>query len=117
MVEGKKRGRWLDLEMQDDVCVSVASYVPSDSFHLPLPLHAGQTDAGGYVISHTVNLVELPVTVRDRKGRFVFRPGTTELSSYENGQCRKSHYFEARTSQWRRVGVDHSGSMAPNGTK
>src|SRR5882762_2481952 len=41
------------------------------SFHLPLPLHAGQDGSGGYVISHTVNLVELPVTVRDRKGRFV----------------------------------------------
>src|SRR3977135_330067 len=47
---------------------------------------AAQGGSGGYVISKTLNLVELPVTVRARNGHFVSGLEQSNFGVYENGQ-------------------------------
>jgi hypothetical protein len=73
---------------------------------------AAQDGPGGYVISQTVDLVELPVTVRDSKGRFVSGPKQPNFRAYENGQMQEITLFRSEDIPVAAgLVVDHSGNM------
>jgi Ca-activated chloride channel family protein len=73
---------------------------------------AAQGGSGGYVISKTLNLVELPVTVKDRKGRFVSGLEQPNFRVYENGQMQGITLFRSEDIPVAAgLVVDHSGSM------
>jgi Ca-activated chloride channel homolog len=89
----------------------LAVFIQSYS-RLVLPASAEQDSHGGYVISETVNLVELPVTVRDSKGRFVSGLEQPNFQVYEDGRMQDITLFRSEDVPVT-VGlvVDHSGSM------
>ena len=66
---------------------------------LPRPALAAQDASGRYVISQTVNLVELPVTVKDRKGRFVSGLEKSNFQVYEDGKAQEITLFQTKTFQ------------------
>jgi Ca-activated chloride channel family protein len=72
----------------------------------------GQQSNQPFVISKDVDLVLLPVTVRDAKGRFVSGLDASDFQVYENGQPQKISLFRSEDVPVT-VGlvVDHSGSM------
>jgi|SRR5579872_465630 len=76
------------------------------------PSWAAQDSHKEYVISETVNLVELPVTVTDSKGRFVSGLEQPNFQVFENGQMQDISLFRNEDVPVT-VGlvVDHSGSM------
>ena len=77
-----------------------------------LPALAGQGGSGGFVISKTLNLVELPVTVRDRKGRFISGLEQSNFGVYETGQRQDITLFRSEDIPVSAgLVVDHSGSM------
>jgi VWFA-related protein len=77
-----------------------------------LPALAGQGGSGGFVISKTLNLVELPVTVRDRKGRFISGLEQSNFGVYEAGQRQDITLFRSEDIPVSAgLVVDHSGSM------
>jgi Ca-activated chloride channel homolog len=79
---------------------------------LALPASAEQDSHSGYVISETVNLVELPVTVRDGKGRFVSGLEQPNFQVYENGLMQDITLFRSEDIPVTAgLVVDHSGSM------
>ena len=79
---------------------------------LALSASAEQDSHSGYVISETVNLVELPVTVRDSKGRFVSGLEQPNFQIYEDRRMQDITLFRSEDVPVT-VGlvVDHSGSM------
>jgi Ca-activated chloride channel homolog len=95
------------------VCASsLLALCVQPSLGLPLPVLAAQDGSSGYAISHTVNLVELPVTVRDRKGQFVSGLEQPNFRVYENGQLQKITLFRSEDIPVAAgLVVDHSGSM------
>jgi len=112
MVEGRSAADGSILKCRTMCASLLLAMCLLTSFHLPLPLHAGQDGSGGYVISHTVNLVELPVTVRDRKGRFVSGLEQPNFRVYENGQMQEITLFRNEDIPVAAgLVVDHSGSM------
>jgi Ca-activated chloride channel family protein len=112
MVEGRSAADGSILKCRTMCASLLLAMCLLTSFHLPLPLHAGQDGSGGYVISHTVNLVELPVTVRDRKGRFVSGLEQPNFRVYENGQMQEITVFRSEDIPVAAgLVVDHSGSM------
>src|SRR5258707_4165265 len=56
---------------------------------LPQPAFGEQENQNSYVISETVNLVELPVTVRDSKGQFV--SGLEQIGDQNSTQLNFHH--------------------------
>ncbi len=81
---------------------------------------SAQTDdeKQSYTISVNVDLVVLPVTVRDRKGRVV--PGLSEkdFRVYEDGLPQSIHYFgHEDVPVTAGLVVDNSGSMGPKRTE
>ena len=86
------------------------SFQPSS--RASLPALAGQGGSGGFVISKTLNLVELPVTVRDRKGRFISGLEQSNFGVYEAGQRQDITLFRSEDIPVSAgLVVDHSGSM------
>ena len=84
----------------------------STSPHLSVPASAAQDNQNGYVISGTVNLVELPVTVRDSNGRFVSGLEQPDFQVYENGVMQDlSLFLNEDVPVTAGLVVDHSGSM------
>ena len=82
------------------------------SFGLPQPTPREQGSHSGYVISETVNLVELPVTVRDSKGQFVSGLEQPNFQVYENGLMQEITLFRNEdVPVIAGLVVDHSGSM------
>lgn len=82
------------------------------------PVSASQTlfaqdHSEPFVIKQQVNLVELPVTVRDRQGRFVSNLEIANFHLYEDGRPQEITLFRKEDMPVT-VGlvVDHSGSMA-----
>jgi Ca-activated chloride channel homolog len=74
----------------------------------PPPPNASQ----GYVISREVNLVLLPVTVRNREGQFVSGLEASNFHVYENGKPQAITDFQSEdTPVMVGLVVDHSGSM------
>ena len=95
------------------LCVSVflALCIPT-SPHLSAPASAAQDNQNGYVISGTVNLVELPVTVRDSNGRFVSGLEQPNFQVSENGMMQDlSLFLNEDVPVTAGLVVDHSGSM------
>ena len=89
----------------------LAIYIQTSSA-LSLPVVAAQDGSNGYIISRTVNLVELPVTVRDRNGRFVSGLEKPNFRVYENGQVQDITLFRSEDIPVTAgLVVDHSGSM------
>ena len=89
----------------------LAIYIQTSST-LSLPVVPAQDGSNGYIISRTVNLVELPVTVRDRKGRFVSGLEQPNFRVYENGQVQDITLFRSEDIPVTAgLVVDHSGSM------
>jgi Ca-activated chloride channel homolog len=84
------------------------------SFSAPLLLLAQDTSKS-FAIKQQVNLVELPVTVRDRGGRFVSTLNISNFRVFENGRQQEITLFRNEDIPVA-VGlvVDHSGSMAAN---
>jgi Ca-activated chloride channel family protein len=79
---------------------------------LPQPAFGEQENQNSYVISETVNLVELPVTVRDSKGQFVSGLEQPNFQVYENGLMRDITLFRNEdVPVTAGLVVDHSGSM------
>jgi Ca-activated chloride channel family protein len=77
-----------------------------------LPAVAGQGGSGGFVISKTLNLVELPVIVRDRRGRFISGLEQSNFGVYETGQRQDITLFRSEDIPVSAgLVVDHSGSM------
>ena len=91
-------------------CLLLASFPQTSS---RLSLSATQDGSRHYVISEDVNLVVLPVTVRDRNGRFVSGLNVSNFQVYEDGKLQKVTLFRDEDVPVT-VGlvVDHSGSMA-----
>jgi Ca-activated chloride channel homolog len=90
----------------------VLSVCLQTSSRLSLPGLAGQDNHSSYVISQTVNLVELPVTVTDRNGRFVSGLEKPNFRVYENGQAQDITLFRSEDIPVTAgLVVDHSGSM------
>jgi Ca-activated chloride channel homolog len=86
------------------------SFQPSS--RASLPVLAGQGGSGGFVISKTLNLVELPVIVRDRRGRFVSGLDQSNFGVYETGQRQDITLFRSEDIPVSAgLVVDHSGSM------
>jgi len=86
------------------------SFQPSS--RASLPALAGQGGSGGFVISKTLNLVELPVIVRDRKGRFISGLEQSNFGVYETGQRQDITLFRSEDIPVSAgLVVDHSGSM------
>ena len=86
------------------------SFQPSS--RASLPALAGQGGSGGFVISKTLNLVELPVIVRDRKGRFISGLEQSNFGVYEAGQRQDITLFRSEDIPVSAgLVVDHSGSM------
>jgi Ca-activated chloride channel family protein len=94
------------------VCLLLAAF-PQTSSRLPLSAFAAQDGSSHYVISEDVNLVVLPVTVRERNGRFVSGLNVSNFQVYEDGKLQKVTLFRDEDVPVT-VGlvVDHSGSMA-----
>jgi Ca-activated chloride channel family protein len=82
------------------------------SFSAPSNLPAQDT-SGPFTIKQQVNLVELPVTVRDHEGRFVSTLQMSNFRVYEDGRPQEITLFRNEDIPVT-VGlvVDHSGSMA-----
>jgi Ca-activated chloride channel homolog len=82
------------------------------SLQHPAPAPPPPNTFQGYVISREVNLVVLPVTVRNREGQFVSGLEASNFRVYENGQPQKITDFQSEDTPVT-VGlvVDHSGSM------
>jgi VWFA-related protein len=79
---------------------------------LPQPASREQDSHSDYVISETVNLVELPVTVRDSKGQFVSGLEQPNFQVYENGLMQEVTLFRNEdVPVTAGLVVDHSGSM------
>ncbi len=74
---------------------------------------AQQKNPQNFVISKDVDLVLLPVTVRDAKGKFVSGLDASDFNVYENGRQQTISLFRSEDVPVT-VGllVDHSGSMA-----
>lgn len=82
------------------------------SLQRPAPVPPPPNASQGYVISREVDLVVLPVTVRNREGQFVSGLEQSNFSVYENGQPQTITDFRSEDAPVS-VGlvVDHSGSM------
>ena len=79
---------------------------------LPKPAVDEQDNQNSYVISETVNLVELPVTVRDSKGQFVSGLEQPNFQVYEKGLMQDITLFRNEdVPVTAGLVVDHSGSM------
>jgi VWFA-related protein len=79
---------------------------------LPQPAFGEQENQNSYVISETVNLVELPVTVRDSKGQFVSGLEQPNFQVYEKGLMQDITLFRNEdVPVTAGLVVDHSGSM------
>jgi len=79
---------------------------------LPQPAVDEQDNQNSYVISETVNLVELPVTVRDSKGQFVSGLEQPNFHVYEKGLMQDITLFRNEdVPVTAGLVVDHSGSM------
>lgn len=78
----------------------------------PVPSPTPPNGPQGYVISREVDLVVLPVTVRNRAGQFVSGLEASRFRVYENGQPQTITDFQSEDTPVT-VGlvVDHSGSM------
>jgi VWFA-related protein len=74
---------------------------------------SAQDSSKPFAIRQQVNLVELPVTVRDREGRFVSTLDMSNFRVYEDGRQQEITLFRNEDIPGT-VGlvVDHSGSMA-----
>jgi VWFA-related protein len=72
-----------------------------------------QENSKTFAIKQQVNLVELPVTVRDREGRFISNLDISNFRVYEDGRSQEITLF-GKEDMPVSVGlvVDHSGSMA-----
>jgi VWFA-related protein len=72
-----------------------------------------QENSKTFAIKQQVNLVELPVTVRDREGRFISNLDISNFRVYEDGRRQEITLF-GKEDMPVSVGlvVDHSGSMA-----
>ena len=93
-------------------CLLFALSVPS-SIGLAALAPEAQDGSGDHVITANVNLVLLPVTVRDRHGRFVSGLSASNFQVYEDRKLRMITLFRNQDMPVT-VGlvVDHSGSMA-----
>lgn len=82
------------------------------SLQRPAPVPPPPNASQGYVISREVDLVVLPVTVRNREGQFVSGLEQSNFSVYESGQPQTITDFRSEDTPVS-VGlvVDHSGSM------
>jgi Ca-activated chloride channel family protein len=78
-----------------------------------MPMADGQ-DSGSFRISVDVDMVLLPVTVRDRQGRFVSDLREQDFEVYEDGVRQRIRLFRHEDVPVT-VGlvIDHSGSMQP----
>jgi Ca-activated chloride channel homolog len=82
------------------------------SLQRPAPTPPPPNGSQGYVISREVDLVVLPVSVRNREGQFVSGLAERNFRIYENGQPQTITDFQSEDTPVT-VGlvVDHSGSM------
>src|SRR5690348_8129236 len=82
------------------------------SLQRPAPAPPPPTGLHDFVISRDVDLVVLPVTVRNREGQFVSGLEQSDFRVYENGQVQTITDFRSEDAAVS-VGlvVDHSGSM------
>lgn len=82
------------------------------SFQDPAPAPPSPSGPRDFVISREVNLVILPITVRNREGQFVSGLTESNFRVYENGKPQKIMEFHSEDAPVT-VGllVDHSGSM------
>src|SRR5579864_6463580 len=82
------------------------------SLQRPAPAPPPPNGSQGYVISREVDLVVLPVSVRNREGQFVSGLAESNFRVYENGQLQTISDFQSEDTPVS-VGlvVDHSGSM------
>ena len=94
------------------VCVALILSVQAFSQGLP-PAFPSQDGSKNYAITADVNLVVLPVTVKDRSGHFVSGLEAANFRIYENGKPQKIALFRNDDVPVA-VGlvVDHSASMA-----
>lgn len=92
--------------------VTALTLVAWVSFQNPAPAPLPPSTARGYVISREVNLVVLPITVRNREGQFVSGLTESNFRVYDNGKPQKIADFQSEDAPVS-VGllVDHSGSM------
>jgi Ca-activated chloride channel family protein len=82
------------------------------SLQRPAPAPPPPIGAQDYVISREVDLVVLPVTVRNREGQFVSGLEQSNFRVYENGQLQTITDFRSEdTPVTAGLLVDHSGSM------
>jgi VWFA-related protein len=89
----------------------LAAFIQTSS-GLPLPTSREQDSQNSYAISETVNLVELPVTVRDSKGQFVSGLEQPNFQVYENKLMQDVTLFRNEdVPVTAGLVVDHSGSM------
>ena len=81
-------------------------------FSVPAALSAQDTSTT-FAIKQQVNLVELPVTVTDREGRFVSKLNMSNFRIYEDGRPQEITLFlNGDIPVTVGLVVDHSGSMA-----
>lgn len=86
------------------------------SLQRPAPAPPPPIGTQDYVISREVDLVVLPVTVRNREGQFVSGLEQSNFRVYENGQLQTITDFRSEdTPVTAGLLVDHSGSMIAKG--
>jgi Ca-activated chloride channel family protein len=92
------------------VCALLAGVLASASFSTERP---AQDSSRPYVISKNVNLVEVPVLVTDKNGRFVSGLDASNFSIFENGRPQQITLFHNEDIPVTAgLVVDNSGSMA-----